>query len=75
MDEIIQHRFFFTINPKNVLIQKTVAPYKPNYYITKEDPLINFDIIYINQPIENFNKPVNSNYLRKINYLFDIFKK
>ena len=47
-EQIIRHSFYESINPKNVLIQKTKPPVKPQI---GENILLNFDSIYTNQPV------------------------
>ena len=45
-NEIISHKFFVSVNPKNICIQKTSPPLKPE--IDANNPVNNFDSIYIN---------------------------
>ena len=72
LQQILNHPFFESIAVKNVLSLKTFPPYKP---IIGENIIFNFDLVYTSQPIENFSEIINSNIIKKIDYLFDSFKK
>ena len=72
LDQIIQQPFFESINPKNVIIQKTTAPKKPT--ITKDDITANFDKIYTNLPIDNLESDVDYSKLEQIEHLFKEFE-
>ena len=63
-DQIILHPFFQSVNPKNIVIQKTTAPRKPT--ISESDPFLNFDNIYSHVSIENFDGPVDKSQLNQI---------
>ena len=43
----------------------------PNF---SEDPLINFETIYTNQEIENFENSTNPEYNDEIDEVFNVFK-
>ena len=72
-NEIISHKFFVSVNPKNICIQKTSPPLKPE--IDANNPVNNFDSIYINMPLENLEEAVDVSLLNKISYLFEAFEK
>ena len=72
LEQIIQQPFFESINPKNVIIQKTTAPKKPT--ITKDDITANFDKIYTNLPIDNLESDVDYSKLEQIEHLFKEFE-
>ena len=72
LDQIIQQPFFESINPKNVIIQKTTAPKKPT--ITQDDITANFDKIYTNLPIDNLESDVDYSKLEQIEHLFKEFE-
>ena len=72
LEQIIQQPFFESINPKNVIIQKTTAPKKPT--ITQDDITANFDKIYTNLPIDNLESDVDYSKLEQIEHLFKEFE-
>ena len=72
-EQIIQHPFFESINPKNVIIQKTTAPKKPT--ISNDDITANFDKIYTNLNIENLETAADKSLLNQIESLFEEFEK
>ena len=72
LDSILSHPFFESVNTKNVIIQKTVAPRKPT--INESNPIANFDIIYTNSNLEK-DIPIDLSILNQISPLFEEFKK
>ena len=72
-DEIISHPFFISVKPKNIVIQKTSAPLKPE--IDDNNPVNNFDSLYTNMRVENQDEDVDITLLNKISYLFEPFEK
>ena len=72
LQQILNHPFFESIALKRALSLKMNPPYKP---IIGENIIFNFDLVYTSQPIENFSEIINSNIIKKIDYLFDSFKK
>ena len=72
-DEIISHPFFISVKPKNIVIQKTSAPLKPE--IDNNNPVNNFDSLYTNMRVENQDEDVDITLLNKISYLFEPFEK
>ena len=71
-EQIIHHSFFESINPKNVLVQKTNPPRRPN--ISNEDITSNFDKIYTNSNMEKLETPVDMSLLNQISSLFEEFE-
>jgi serum/glucocorticoid-regulated kinase 2 len=71
-DEIIQHPFFQSVNPKNIIMQKTTSPKKPT--ISESEPLLNFDNIYLHLKIEILDKAVDLSLLNQISGLFEEFE-
>ena len=69
--QITTHHFFQSANVNSVLNQKITAPITPNI---SGDPLGNFDNIYTNQPIEDFNDSKDAGVLDQIGDLFEDFK-
>ena len=72
-NEIIAHKFFVSVNPKNICIQKTSPPLKPE--VDEDNPVKNFDSIYTNMPLENLEEAVDVSLLNKFSYLFEPFEK
>ena len=72
LQQILNHPFFESIALKRALSLKMNPPYKP---IIGENIIFNFDLVYTSQLIENFSEIINSNIIKKIDYLFDFFKK
>ena len=72
-DEIISHKFFVSVNPKNIRIQKTSPPFKPE--VDENNPVKNFDIIYTNMPFENMEEAMDNALLNKTHHLFEPFEK
>ena len=72
-DEIIAHPFFKSVNPKNIIIQKTSPPQKPE--IDENNPVKNFDDMYLGMEIENFDEAADISLLNKISNLFESFEK
>jgi serum/glucocorticoid-regulated kinase 2 len=72
-DEIIAHPFFKSVNPKNIIIQKTSPPQKPE--IDDNNPVKNFDDMYLGMEIENFDEAADISLLNKISNLFESFEK
>ena len=72
-EEIIKHPFFVSVNPKYIVIQKTVAPFKPD--IDQNNPVKNFESKYTGMEFENFEEAVDISLLNKISYLFEPFEK
>ena len=72
-DQIISHPFFNSVNPKNIIIQKTSPPTP----MEKDDsnPIKNFDNLYLGMKIENFDEAADVSLLNKISYLFENFEK
>ena len=71
--EILLHPFFNSVKPKNIIIQKTSPPQKPE--IDQNNPLKNFDNMYIGMEIENFDEAADVSLLNKISDLFESFEK
>ena len=72
-DQIIAHPFFVSVNPKNIIIQKTSPPLKPE--IDKDNPTKNFDGIFTNMNFEDLEEEaVDASYLKKIAGLFGEFE-
>ena len=69
--QITTHHFFQSANVNSVVNQKFTPPITPNI---SGDPLANFDVIYTNQPIEDFNSSNDSGVLDQIADLFEDFK-
>ena len=72
INEILQHNFYESINTKNVINQKTVAPQKAKI---SEDYISNFDHIYTSLSIENFEAAVDKTLLNQISTLFEELEK
>ena len=72
INEILQHPFYESINPKNVISQKTVAPKKPTI---SEDYICNFDHIYTTLNLENFDAAVDKTLLNQISSYFEDLEK
>ena len=72
-DQVIAHPFFESITANNVIIQKTTAPIKPT--INESNIIHNFDNIYTNLDIENFEQAVDMTLLNQISSLFEEFEK
>ena len=72
-DQIISHPFFVSVKPKNIIIQKTAPPLKPE--IDEKNPVKNFDSIYTNMQFENFEEAADISLLNKKAYLFEPFEK
>jgi len=72
-DQVIAHPFFESITANNVIIQKTTAPIKPT--INESNIIHNFDKIYTNLDIENFDQAVDISLLNQISSLFEEFEK
>ena len=70
--QISEHHFFQTANVNSVLSQKMQPPLMPNI---SGDPLANFEVIYTNQSIEDFNSSTDGGVLDQIGDLFEDFKK
>ena len=71
-DQIIAHPFFESVNPRNIIAQKTTAPKKP---IINEDITLNFDNIYTNLNVENLESAADISLLNQISSLFEEFEK
>ena len=72
-EQIIAHPFFVSVNPKNIIIQKTSPPLKPE--IDKDNPTKNFDGIFTNMNFEDLEEEaVDASYLKKIAGLFGEFE-
>ncbi len=69
--QIVTHHFFQSANVNSVINQKITAPITPN--ITG-DPLSNFDNIYTNQPIEDFNDSKDAGVLDQTGDYFEDIK-
>ena len=70
-DQVITHAFFESVNPKNVINQKTTAPKRPTI---NEDIILNFDNIYTNLSLENLEAAVDISLLNQISSLFEEFE-
>ena len=68
-NEILNHPFFESINMKNVLIQKTVAPNKPN--CDSNNPLINFDNSVTCLPIGKFDVATDMSIINNFETAFE----
>jgi len=71
-NQITSHHFFQSANIDGILSQKLTPPLMPN--ISKDDPLANFENIFTNQKIENFEESTNPEELEQFKDLFDDFK-
>jgi serine/threonine protein kinase len=69
--QISTHHFFQSANVNSILNQKTQAPLMPNI---SGDPLSNFEAIYTNQSVEDFNSSTDAGVLDQIGDLFEEFK-
>ena len=72
-DEIIANQFFRSVDPKRIVAFKTSPPQKPE--IDQNDPLKNFDDMYLDMEIENFDEAADVSLLNKISHLFESFEK
>ena len=70
-DQVIAHTFFESVNPRNIIIQKTTAPKKP---IINEDLTFNFDNIYTKLNVDNLESAVDISLLNQISSLFEEFE-
>ena len=70
-NQITAHHFFQSTNINAIVEQKFSPPLMPNF---SEDPLINFETIYTNQEIENFEDSTNPEYNDEIDDIFNVFK-
>ena len=70
-NQITTHHFFQNVNVKSIENKKLTANLMPN--IT-EDPIANFEAIFTNQEIENFEESTNPDVIDQINELFNEFK-
>ena len=70
-NQIISHHFFQSTNINAIVEQKFTPPLMPNF---SKDPLINFEAIYTNQEIENFEQTTNPEYNDQIDEIFNVFK-
>jgi serum/glucocorticoid-regulated kinase 2 len=69
--QIVTHHFFQGSNVNSVINQKYSPPLTPNI---SGDPLANFESIYTNQGIEDFNASYDSGILDQIGNEFEDFK-
>ena len=69
--QITTHHFFQSANVNSVLNQKMTPPLTPNI---SGDPIANFESIYTNQEIEDFESSTNPGVLDQIADLFEDFK-
>ena len=69
--QITTHHFFQSANVNSIINQKISPPLSPNI---SGDPLSNFDVIYTNQEIEDFNNSTDSSILSQIVNIFEDFK-
>jgi serine/threonine protein kinase len=69
--QITTHHFFQSANVNSVLNQKMTPPLTPNI---SGDPMANFESIYTNQEIEDFESSTNPGVLDQIADLFEDFK-
>ena len=69
--QISTHHFFQSVNVHLVIKHKVPAPLKPNI---GKNPIDNFEVIYTNQGIEDFNGSTDSGVLDQLEYLFEDFK-
>ena len=72
-DEIIANPFFRSVDPKRIVAFKTSPPQKPE--IDQNEPLKNFDDMYLDMEIENFDEAADVSLLNKISHLFESFEK
>ena len=70
-NQIISHHFFQSTNINAIVEQKFTPPLMPNF---SKDPLINFEAIYTNKEIENFEQTTNPEYNDQIDEIFNVFK-
>ena len=71
-NQITTHHFFQSTNIKAIVSQKFTPPLMPN--IT-EDVIANFETIFTNKEIENFEESTNPEVIEQINDLFNDFKE
>ena len=71
-NQITSHHFFQSINIDAILNQKLTSPLLPN--ISEDDPLANFENIFTNQEIENFEESTNPDEIDQLKGLFQDFK-
>ena len=69
--QITTHHFFQSANVNSVVNQKFSPPITPNI---SGDPIANFDAIYTNQPVEDFDSSTDAGILDQIEDLFEDFK-
>ena len=69
--QITTHHFFQSANVNFVVNRKASAPLLPNI---SGDPLANFDVMYTNQEIEDFNNSDDPSILNQISDLFKDFQ-
>ena len=69
--QITTHHFFQSANVNSVVNKKASAPISPNI---SGDALANFDVMYTNQEIEDFNDSKDASILSQIDNLFEDFK-
>ena len=70
-NQITTHHFFQGANVNSVVNKKISPPITPNI---SGDPLSNFDAVYTNQEIEDFNNSNDASVLGQIGDLFEDFK-
>ena len=69
--QITTHHFFQTSNINSVIKQSNSPPVTPNI---SGDSIANFDVIYTNQGIEDFDESAGNGILEQIEELFEDFK-
>lgn len=69
--QITTHHFFQGANVNSVINQKYSPPLTPNI---SGDPIANFEAVYTNQGIEDFNESSDAGILDQIGELFEDFK-
>ena len=70
-NQITTHHFFQNVNVKSIENKKLTANLMPN--IT-EDPIANFEAIFTNQEIENFEESTDPEVIDEIQESFEEFK-
>ena len=72
-DEIISYPFFKSVDPKRIVALKASPFEKPK--IDANNPLKNFDDMYLDMEIEDFDEAADMSLLNKISHLFESFEK
>ena len=71
-NQITAHHFFQSTNINGIINRKLTPPLMPD--ISEDDPFANFETIFTNQEIENFEESSNQEEIEQFNDLFEDFK-